>query len=865
MDADRLSLREIWDVPDHIKSVKQLEREAAALQREREFEWRKFKVHASFSALNPKVEQRSGSSTRAMRVAKSPPLLPAYSIALRDGDGRLFPFMRTSYSSAAISKSGRGRRLVIYQTDGAYILDDGSLAVFSNVGKTPEEMAEAFDQIEKVNRSAAKNAKIVHHMIIQSLHELSPEEQLAMAKRYCEQTFAAQGLPYVLAMHAPDPDGDSRNWHFHIAFSYRPVERTGQGDWIIDRCLRTDLDNPEGWKQMRYLLAEQFNYTCERHGLAKRFTHLSYAASGLDYIPQQHMGPGLTAKVRRGETVAVNAENHRRVAQNEYRRAARELKIALLAQVSAYRQLTAKKLAAAVAASRPLVRPMAKLSGFTMPAALQTAIKSSAGVANDNDRQTSCADRSELITKLTLPPQAPGSIAKRPPIKKKRTIAFGIPPRPLKRSGYANSPAKLSLRMTVLPQKLGGLSDDVRTALFDFWIPTLPTPLEPMTPDILSGHVNLRPVRLPEPLANGVGDSLFSPTRRFVISSTLPTPLAFSAVSDNASTRATFTVSMTLPAQLKADAAFVSPAIHSQQPDASALDLFPAPRPRLSDEEDENRQEERLKSPPTQGEDTTGPQRDAKAALDRLDREPAKSKSKVTSKDEAPPKQNILASLDRLDLPSTAIDRNIAKPETSKPLRDKFKDDSAATRGVGDNAVGTTPENSTVDTGSGQPQRDPPSKVPTGYRLNSNGKLVIDIGPTKEASMGVRSVKEDRVTEDEVRHRVEEMKRNAHEARPQAILPDEMLASTPNEDRRYEPLRKGINSKIDRWIDADTANDREARHKAAAAIRTDRALIVRINSFDPTVRARFQRDWETIDAMRPRDGRGERGRAIDDE
>ena len=106
IDQERLTLAQIWDVPDHIKSVKRLEREAAALQREREYAWRKFKVHGNFSALNAKAGQQAGTSKRAVRIATSPSLLPAYSLALRDHEGRLFPFMRTTYFNAATTKPG---------------------------------------------------------------------------------------------------------------------------------------------------------------------------------------------------------------------------------------------------------------------------------------------------------------------------------------------------------------------------------------------------------------------------------------------------------------------------------------------------------------------------------------------------------------------------------------------------------------------------------------------------------------------------------------------------------------------------------------------------------------------------------------
>lgn len=101
-----------------------------------------------------------------------------------------------------------------------------------------------------------------------------------MLLRYCEQVFGSQDLPYSVCLHPPSEDGDQRNWHAHVVFSYRPMVRADEADWQIGRALRSDLDCPEQWTRMRFLLAEELNYTCEMHGVNKCYTHLSYAAAG---------------------------------------------------------------------------------------------------------------------------------------------------------------------------------------------------------------------------------------------------------------------------------------------------------------------------------------------------------------------------------------------------------------------------------------------------------------------------------------------------------------------------------------------------------------------------------------------------------
>ena len=67
----------------------------------------------------------------------------------------------------------------------------------------------------------------------------------------------------------------------------------------------------------------------------KRYTHLSYAAIGMDYLPQVHLGAGLTAKVRRGEEVALNELNRLTVARNSALQCLREIRSVLQASAAA--------------------------------------------------------------------------------------------------------------------------------------------------------------------------------------------------------------------------------------------------------------------------------------------------------------------------------------------------------------------------------------------------------------------------------------------------------------------------------------------------------------------------------------------------
>lgn len=357
--AEQARLRAAWSEAQHNKSVKRLEREFECRQqaRGRDLFW--FRVKARNWGDDKSKGLKAVSSSRAIRVGNTRGWMPRYAMPIRTARGLLFPFQRTVYRNAKSSKQDVAKDLVRYGADGAHEFKDGTLGFFSSVGQSVEEAAEAFDELERVNRSAAGNAKVVHHMIIQSMHELPPEEQWAMLLRYCDQVFGSQDLPYSACLHAPSEQGDQRNWHAHIVFSYRPMLRTDQAEWQIGRAIRTDLDCPEQWTRMRFLLSEELNRTAEMHGVDKRYTHLSYAAAGLDYIPQQHLGAGLTAKVRRGETVELNEQNLAVVARNSALQAVREMRSVLRAGVAAVAgfvqtERTGVLAAAAIQPAKPL-------------------------------------------------------------------------------------------------------------------------------------------------------------------------------------------------------------------------------------------------------------------------------------------------------------------------------------------------------------------------------------------------------------------------------------------------------------------------------------------------------------------------------
>jgi hypothetical protein len=349
--TDRELRREAWAESRHLKTLKKIEREHEEAERERQ------KARRYFGVKRPPAwgaENQAGMKHHAARmVLPSRPhrsFLPRFAVPITDKQGRLFVFQRIRYYSSAKTKQGHCRERAAYAIDGAHVFPDGSLAAHSNLGDAHGEILEGVDVVEQVNRTAARNAKTWVHAIMQNCHLMTPEEQFAAAKAYAEDIFGKQGLPYLVVLHPPSEGGDARNWHVHLLFSFRPVTRVGEGEWEIGRHIRTDLDSPEQFARLRYLWACELNAACEKAGIDRRYTHLSYAASGIDCIPQTHLGEGLTAKVRRGEHVKINLNNHRIAVRNMRKRVIKAVRAELMATAAQVRASVQFSLDAALAA-----------------------------------------------------------------------------------------------------------------------------------------------------------------------------------------------------------------------------------------------------------------------------------------------------------------------------------------------------------------------------------------------------------------------------------------------------------------------------------------------------------------------------------
>lgn len=188
-----------------------------------------------------------------------------------------------------------------------------------------------------------RGGRIQYRIIGELPNELSMGGRMRALRRIARE-FEQRGLPFVLAMHAPDFQSDERQWHFHLDYYDRPcrildkedIERasakgltpveTGVGQWDFaarfykgkrrDRTTRSFKQDKvkevrgAGWiDHLRGRVAFAVNAELRREGQHPRFDPRSYDRMGIKAEPGEHMGVKLNAAEGKGEASDVGRAN----------------------------------------------------------------------------------------------------------------------------------------------------------------------------------------------------------------------------------------------------------------------------------------------------------------------------------------------------------------------------------------------------------------------------------------------------------------------------------------------------------------------------------------------------------------------------
>lgn len=264
----------------------------------------------------PVARARNSSLTRLTRWTKA---LPTYRKVIVDRQGQRGIFLDIRYDAARTNRTGVNRRRLAYQLRRDHAeLYLGEPVSLSNMGANADEILACADALESVNRAARSNAKVGLNAILQCPYELDAAGRGAYLERVA-RLFDDMGVAYCMTLHEPDIEGDQRNYHVHIWWTLRAIERVGPYEWDIAEQLRTDLDGPLALRDLRRACADVATQTCRAHGHEVTFTHLSNAERGLTHRPVKKLGARKVRRARRGEIVADVEANRAIIADNEQR------------------------------------------------------------------------------------------------------------------------------------------------------------------------------------------------------------------------------------------------------------------------------------------------------------------------------------------------------------------------------------------------------------------------------------------------------------------------------------------------------------------------------------------------------------------
>jgi hypothetical protein len=197
-------------------------------------------------------------------------------------------------------------------------LEEGIVNSFSNIIETEGEHAlyetETFsvddrrcaqivgfwNALEAFEAEADGDGNVYSHLILAMPHELSPEGRSRALEDFCFRLDAIH-LPFVAALHRPDPEGDVRNFHAHIIVAPRPFAVEGPFAWSFEAGKATEFNLPAGIGWLREQAAQAFNHALGRENNPLRYSGLSQARRGVPATGETHDGPAATARKRKAE------------------------------------------------------------------------------------------------------------------------------------------------------------------------------------------------------------------------------------------------------------------------------------------------------------------------------------------------------------------------------------------------------------------------------------------------------------------------------------------------------------------------------------------------------------------------------------
>ena len=170
------------------------------------------------------------------------------------------------------------------------------------------------------NRS---NSRTAREIVINIPHELMQGDQgtgSMLAHEFASQLSSKYQIAVDVAVHAPDKQGDNRNFHAHLLLTTRKLEQDRHGNIKLTDKSQLEmsntqlkqaglLSNQDELKEIRKAWADLTNEYLAEHGINERIDHRSHKDRGLDTLPTVKMGWQATELERQGIHTDVGNKN----------------------------------------------------------------------------------------------------------------------------------------------------------------------------------------------------------------------------------------------------------------------------------------------------------------------------------------------------------------------------------------------------------------------------------------------------------------------------------------------------------------------------------------------------------------------------
>ena len=201
----------------------------------------------------------------------------------------------------------------------------------------PENAPQEYRDRETLWNAVERKENRSNSCTARELEVAFPYEFNAMQRREAGDSISREllrryGCAVDIAFHAPDKNGDERNYHAHILFTDRAFDISNSEGWARKkyRDLSNDKIEVNGEKttrgqqeilSLREFSAQAMNKIAERDGLSVMVEHLSFEARGIDKEPQIHLGSVANDMQNNGKTSERGEQNKKIIDLNKQREA----------------------------------------------------------------------------------------------------------------------------------------------------------------------------------------------------------------------------------------------------------------------------------------------------------------------------------------------------------------------------------------------------------------------------------------------------------------------------------------------------------------------------------------------------------------